>query len=903
MLCHWHASQNVEHKGAGCLLRKRHRKVFMQCWKNMLHEYDERKADAKWDKLVNQFSGLPGGSEAIKYVEKQWRTPHIWHRIAACHTKAHRHYGIRTTGGAESSHSSLKAALPRIAHRRRLYLLDTMKATIKWIGKRYLDAKAHLAEQKKVPVWLQADSRTVQLARSIATPALDILQEELQAAEQDQDRAAESRIATASAHECCADLITPSEGTRADKFCPIASDAGRLSCPTWTTQGIPCRHRISLIWLSGRKALTPADFASWHHLDKLFEESNPAGDGAAYFESKLILHQSMAAMMDRLLPHFEFKQPTDEAERQERAIQAYLADPQEPWTATTALIAPPRKAKAVPFRPGLREMDHQASKRLLTGAEWHRKEQQAEERMSYLHCGLCGQAGHTRRDCQATVSQYEAHQLSQRQLPPPLTFAEAVAAMRSSSDASRSTACHGIEPLAAVSNKEANNSTSTWLPEPPAPLLDPALFAKECFHFLCDSDSDSTRPVKGDVAEPVPTDAHINESDATAAPISAVVKDKPSATPLSPFVEQKPSQLDPVAVEPPPPAVTEDEPSQLDPVAVEPPPPAVTEDEPSQLDPVAVEPPPPAVTEDEPSQLDPVAVEPPPPAVTENELTAQSPEQPLPAAEEVADALTSNPTVALGVNEVKQEAIPSSDVKSLIKRWCMKIHSVKSDGNCGYSAIGLQISILDPFDVRLAILEWLKEAVKGPLRHLNSKQVSGIKNRLFKGGRKPTLATLNKLRRLELQDKATWLSACDLWVIAVWQGRPIVVCSKENVDGFYTILPVSAGPRNAAPAPIGLLYSTGHWRAATIRSQTSLPPVVTAHWGRKADEILQHPEHKYWHRHYQFDQRKTADKGRCGCFVSSNQADEANAVEISDGEGPVVISDDDEKLVVASLGL
>lgn len=82
-----------------------------------------------------------------------------------------------------------------------------------------------------------------------------------------------------------------------------------------------------------------------------------------------------------------------------------------------------------------------------------------------------------------------------------------------------------------------------------------------------------------------------------------------------------------------------------------------------------------------------------------------------------------------------------------------------------------------------------------------------------------------------------------------------------------------------------------------------MPPVVTAHWGRRADEILQHPEHKYWHRHYQFDQRKTADKGRCGCFVSSNQADEANAVEISDGEGPVVISDDDEKLVVASLGV
>ena len=110
IFCYWHLEQNVlAHRPQG--IGESDYQIFVDSWRDWIVRAPTIHAlEEGWRQLEERF-GHETYSTALSYL---FTLKPIEERFVHCHIDQHRHFGIRTTGRVEGSHSSMKQWLNRL---------------------------------------------------------------------------------------------------------------------------------------------------------------------------------------------------------------------------------------------------------------------------------------------------------------------------------------------------------------------------------------------------------------------------------------------------------------------------------------------------------------------------------------------------------------------------------------------------------------------------------------------------------------------------------------------------------------------------------------------------------------------------------------------------------------------
>ncbi|CAO1621343.1 unnamed protein product [Parajaminaea phylloscopi] len=465
LLCHWHASQNVQQQVTKSLAAEHH-VDFMNEWKALVEEEDGKESESRWDDLRERWQTVDGGPEVIKYCEETWYSRERWCKIGACHTKAVRHFGFRTTSFVECMHSSLKNTMPSLVQRRALKIPQTIAYLKSWMSQRTEAVSKVLFDQKRMYIWQRTDVAYQQVNTVVALTAILAIRSRVAAARQALKASRDRALDDAADHACTEDI---NESTVRPTQDP---------CSAWSAHGLPCVHRLTFIfgarstqYPQPRQFLLPSDFADFWHLPQALYPAK-----RLYLQA-VPLHETMSAIGTGIVRKFGDFMPPDQARRAEAAVQAFITfdgierDSMQtpPPSGEATILTPERGRRYLRGRRG----KHSAAKRLPTGCERTQAISAAQERRKNTRCGRCGEYGHNRRKCQNKVVE-KTGPSGQRKAGPKrkrLSKAELNAALQRGRDGNRDSDMSDREQDRAIW------SDAGWSPAPfgdVAPLLSPS---------------------------------------------------------------------------------------------------------------------------------------------------------------------------------------------------------------------------------------------------------------------------------------------------------------------------------------------------------------------------------------------------------------------------------------------
>lgn len=392
LLCTWHATQNVK-TSAWMHLSESEANRFIEDWSQMLNTLDEAEADKLWDTMQEVWEGSEGGSEAIRYVRSSWRHINVWPKIALCHAKRLRHYGVRTTGMVESTHASLKSSLPSTAKRRKQSFKDILQRIEVWSSQTMIAQGKELRKQQTTQLWIRQESWLDKIRGKVAHEAMSRALDELAVAQRRLGDA--TQLYYALHHACTAD-IEPRPAVPYVSPQVQAETEDKEACYRWSATGIPCRHRILFMLLAGCDSFEQTDFSSFHWLP---ENIGSLPEDVELMEEKMQPSDVAGQIVDMLLGIYGGQLPLNAEERVEGAVEAAC----NAFVDHTAVDPPPSSQRVVRKTPPpasgrtMGKQSHAALKRQLTQAE--RKEKEVKKQRRSHRCGKCGEEGHDRSRC------------------------------------------------------------------------------------------------------------------------------------------------------------------------------------------------------------------------------------------------------------------------------------------------------------------------------------------------------------------------------------------------------------------------------------------------------------------------------------------------------------------------